>query len=411
MTQPTDALSRDERSLRSTEKEAGEISIAGFLSLAVLSGLTIGMAKIVTQLFAISIGADAFQIGVISAMESVGMMLLTVPAGFIIARHGAKTVYAIASLGPLFVNLFIPALGSWWTLALARLLIGLCIPFRTVSMNSAFLSQLRRIGDGKAGWYRGSFTLGVAVLGPAAATLLVTHASYGWGFAAIAALFAVMAGFSLSFFPAREPGASGEAPTSPWRQITSLLRNPELAESCAIEFLSNATASLFGTFVLLVAMRLPGLSAADGVNVLLVDGLTTMAALFLGANLLRRLDRRQAYAIGLALAVASLGITASANGLLALMAAGILLAGATALVHLVNMILLSRLPGEKSKAAGVYQLSQMLGATSGAMLGGALSRLLPLQTIFLACIPLLLAAALPIALFGRQSVLLSSPRR
>ena len=390
-------------------KPAGQLSIAGFLSLAAMSGVTIGMAKIVTQLFAIDIGADAFQIGVISAMESVGMMLLTVPAGFIIARHGAKTVYAIASLGPLLLNLIIPFLSLWWAVAIVRLAIGICIPFRTVSMNSAFLGQLKRIGDGKAGWYRGSLTLGMAVLGPALATFLNARVSYLWCFAVIAFLFGVMALFSLSFFPEREEQAAVPAQGGFLGQVGALLRNPDVAESCAIEFASGATGSLFATFILLAAMALPGLTAADGVTVLLVDGGVTMACLFLGANLIRRLGRRPAYAAGLVLAVISLAIAGMAGGLAGLILGGILLSVASALVHLVNMIVLSRIPGEKSKASGVYQLSQMIGSATGALLGGVMSTVMPVQTVFLAWIPLLVLAAPPIWLLGRQPRALPSP--
>lgn len=387
---------------------AGDISIGGFLALAATSGVTIGMANIVTQLFAISIGATPFQMGVIGAMEASGMMLLMVPAGFIIARHGAKFVYATASLGPLLLYLLMPFLGYWWTIALARLAVGMCIPFRTVSMTSAFLGQLRRIGSHKAGWYRASLTFGMAVLGPAAATFLTPRISFLWCFLIIGTLFGIMAAFSLSFFPEKEePAPGGVATDGFFAQVARLFRNPDVSESCAIEYMSGATGSLFTTFILLVAMSLPGLTARDGVTVLLIDGIVTITALFFGARLLTRLSRRQAYAAGLALAVAALVTAASANGLPGLVIGGVLLSLGAALVHLVNMILLAGLPGEKSKASGVYQLSQMLGSASGALAGGLLSRIMPVQSLFLAWVPFLLLAAVPIWLFGRRSLLLA----
>jgi len=383
-----------------TEKQ---VSISGFLSLSVMSGITIGMARIVTQLFAIDIGADAFQIGVITAAESVGMMLLTVPAGFIIARHGARFVYAVASLGPLLLNLVIPLFSIWWVVALMRLLIGICIPFRTVSMNSAFLEQLKRIGDSKAGWYRGSFTLGISVLGPAVATFITGRTSYFWGFVVIAALFGVMALFSLSFFPEGSKVDAIPARASPYGQISGLLRQRDVAESCAIEFASNATSSLYATFILLVAASLPGLTVHDGVNVVLLDGVVTLVALFLGADVLRRLERRRAYLAGFAISIAGLCIASAAHGFAGLAIGGMSMAAAAALVHLVNMILLSRLPGDKSKVAGVYQLSQMLGSITGAFAGGVLGKFMPVQLIFLAWVPILVLMCLPIWLFGGQS--------
>lgn len=388
------------------------VSITGFLCLAAISGVTIGMANIVTQLYAIHIGASAFEIGIIGAMEAIGMMLLTVPAGFIIARHGARIVYAIASLGPFLLYALAPWLGQWWMLALVRLLVGICIPFRTVSMASAFLGQLKRIGTQKAGWYRAALTFGMAVLGPATATFVTGRFSYMASFLLIAFLFGVMAAFSLSFFPPREEQAPTDAVTAPASpsflgQISHLFRNPDISESCALEFMSGATASLFATFILLVALSLPGLGAEDGVTVLLVDGLVTISALFLGARLITRLSRRQAYAIGLLLAIAAMTVTSLANGLGMLILAGILLSLGAATVHLVNMMLLAHLPGEKSKVSSVYQLSQMLGSVTGAIGGGLLSKFMPLQLVFLAWTLFLLAGAVPIWRFGRRSSLIS----
>jgi MFS family permease len=386
------------------ERRDADLSIGGFFSLAAISGTTIGMASIVTQLFALKIGATPIQIGVIGAMEATGMMLLTLPAGFIIARHGAKRVYSLASLGPLFLYALMPLLGAWWAVAAVRLAIGTCIPFRTVSMTSAFIGQLARIGHAKAGWYRAFFSAGMAVIGPALATLLTGNVSFLWCYLLIAGLFGLMALFSLSFFPEKEDAAGiAKADQPAFAQVAALLSNRDVSESCAIEFLSGATGAMFSTFILLVAGSLPGLTNRDGVTVILADGLVTIAFLFLGAGILRHLTRRQAYAAGLLLATSALGLAANAGGLAGLIAGGVMLSIGSALVHLVNMVLLSNLPGEKSKASGLYQLSSMLGAATGALSGGVLSKIFGIGSLFLAWIPILLAVALPIWLLGRRS--------
>ena len=126
------------------------------------------------------------------------MVLLTLPAGFVIARVGARRVYFLASLGPLLLNLAIPLFAHWTWLAVARLLIGLCIPFRIVAMNSAFLRQLRHIGRDKAGWYRGALTLGMGLLGPLLGNAL-SGGSFTLGFVVIGLCFGSMAVYSLGF--------------------------------------------------------------------------------------------------------------------------------------------------------------------------------------------------------------------
>jgi predicted MFS family arabinose efflux permease len=368
--------------------------LAGFTTLALISGVSIGLGKVVTQFFALSIGADAFQIGLIMAMESIGMVLVTVPAGFVIARFGARRVYAVASTGPLIANLLMPFAGNWIALAVARLTIGLCIPFRIVSMNSTFLAQLHRIGVGKAGWYRGALTAGLALIGPALATVLVANVNYVWAFVVISALFGIMAVGSLYFFTDEAaPPQKGLTPGHIYDEARTLLRNRNVSESCLIEFISSATGSLFGAFVIIVAAQIHSLTKEDGVHIMLFHGATTVLALFGAGRLTQGLNKWLAYGGGLVLATAALVLLGTAQGFVQLAAGAVLLSAASALVHLVNMRLLSDHPGEKSKISGLYNLSSMTGSSLGALAGGFVSKVVAIQTVYLLWLPVLWLAA------------------
>ncbi len=370
--------------------------LASFMLLAAFSGATIGMAKIVTTLYAIEIGANALQLGIIAAMESLGMVLLTLPAGFVIARFGARRVYFLASLGPMLLNLLIPLFGGWLWLAAIRLLIGLCIPFRIVAMNSAFLRQLRRIGNDKAGWYRGSLTLGMGLLGPLLGNWL-SGGSFTLGFVVIGLCFGLMAVYSLGFWEAEqvEPDAVPDtgADGGMLAQVLAMLGHVEIAESCLIELLSGATAALFGTFVILLAMNSAGLSQSQAVSLVMVQGLASVLGLFGLGYLVERFGRRFAYLAGLVAAVLGLLLIGSAHGYALLAAGGVLLSTAAALVHLVNMAQLGEHPVDKSKIAGLFNLAGMLGSFSGALLGGAISQLVGLNNLFFVWIPLVLLVA------------------
>jgi predicted MFS family arabinose efflux permease len=213
-----------------------------------------------------------------------------------------------------------------------------------------------------------------------------------------------MSAFSLSFFPEREQAAPGAvAKGGAVSQLAALLKNPTVSESCSIEFLSGATGAMYSTFILLVAGSLPGLTNRDGVTVILIDGLVSITCLFFGARLFCRLSRRQTYAAGLTLAVAALTIAANATGLPGLILGGMLLATGSAMVHIVNMVLLSQIPGEKSKASGLYQLSSMLGAATGALSGGLLSHVFGLNHLFASWVPILLLCTVPIWLIARRT--------
>lgn len=374
--------------------------LANFILLSLVSGLTIGLGKIVTTLYALSLGASSFQVGLVAATESMGMMLVTVPAGFIIARYGMRSVYFTSSLGPMLVNVAMAFGGSVLALAGGRWLIGLCIPFRIVSMNSAFLERLPRLGQTKAGWYRGTLTAGMAIVGPAAAIFLTGRLSVFACFMLVSGLFALMALFSLSFMPERQvetadrPGLLDE--------LRLIVADADIAESCLIEFLGAATTGLFATFIIVLAAGLPGLTRQAGISVLLFQGVTSVAMLFLGGVVVERLSRARAYAAGLALAAASLLAFGLAGGFAALAAGAVLLSAGAAIVHLVNMRMLAALPGGKSKIAGLYNLASMTGATFGALAGGALSRVVPLQLVFLIWLPLLALGAAGIALLRQR---------
>jgi len=381
--------------------------LSSFIVLAAISGLTVGLGKILTTLYAISLGATPFQVGIVSAMESIGMVLVTVPAGFIIARYGARGVYFLSSLGPLLVNIIIPLSGSWIALAAGRGLIGLCIPFRMVSMNSSFLERLKTLGQAKAGWYRGALTGGTAIIGPAAAALLSQRAGIAISFWIVAALFGLMAVFSLSFLPVRDVRSAEEAPGF-IAELQLIFANPGVAESCLVEFVSSATNALFGTFIILVAMGLPLLTEQDGIHVLLFQGAISVAMLFLGGSFIQRLATPYAYGISLFLAALALGALGLSGGFAGLAIGAMLLSGGSAIVHLVNVRMLASVPGGKSKIAGLYNLASMTGSSFGAIAGGFASKMVAVQSVFLLWIPLLCAAAFLIALLRRRSAITTS---
>lgn len=383
--------------------------LANFILLSVVSGLTVGLGKIVATLYAIRLGATPFQIGVVSAMESVGMILVTVPAGFIIARYGARGVYFLSSLGPLLVNLALPFTGSWVALAAGRGLIGLCIPFRMVSMNGSFLERLKTIGEDKAGWYRGSLTAGSAIVGPAAAALLIARMELTTIFVLISGLFGIMALFSLSFLPSRDEAVAGVPAPGFLAELRLITANAGVAESCLIEFANSATTALFGTFIILLALSLPSLTEQDGIHVLLFQGGTTVAMLFLGGGLVRRLATMPAYVLSLAVAVVALVTLGLAGGFAALALGAALLSVGASVIHLVNMGMLAGLPGGKSKIAGLYTLASMTGASFGAVGGGLLTRIVPLQSIFLLWLGVVAIAAGAVALLHRRRGLSATP--
>jgi MFS family permease len=379
--------------------------LPGFLLLTVLGGITIGMGKVVTTLFALELGATPFQVGMISAAESLGMMLVTVPAGFVIARFGARRVYFLASMGPMLLSTLLPWASVWWLLAAGRGLIGLCIPFRIVSMNSSFLEKLKSLGSGKAGWYRASNSLGIAMLGPALAHALISGHGFVLAYVTIGAGFLGLALFSRVLLqdvvPAhRTPHIEDAGFVT---QIRQMLADRQIGGSCLIEFLSSSTSSLHGTFIIVVALTTLQLSQAVAVQLVMIHGVASVTALFCLGGLVQRLSRPFAHTLSFALACSGLVLLGTGSQFATLAAGGICLATGSALIHMVNMEQMSRHPIAKSKISGLYSLAQMSGNFSGALLGGLLSHFVSAQHIFLAWLPLVLLGSSLLCLRARHT--------
>ena len=60
--------------------------------LALASGTTISMAQLATTLYALALGVDSARLGIIAAMEPLGIALMTLPAGLLVARWRAARV-------------------------------------------------------------------------------------------------------------------------------------------------------------------------------------------------------------------------------------------------------------------------------------------------------------------------------
>ncbi|WP_202414190.1 MFS transporter [Duganella flavida] len=368
--------------------------IVRFVLLAIVSGATIGTAKLVTTLYALEQGATAAQVGVISAMESLGMALLTLPAGFLIARFGARTVYGLASIGPLLLNLLIPLTSAWYWIALTQLLIGLCIPFRVVSMNSAFLGELQRIGVAKAGWYRAALLVGMGLCGPFVANALSGTLGYGWSFVLVAVSFGGMALFAQTFLPDEAAGGSGGAGPGALREIRAMLSSVTIAESCLVEFVASAARASYAAFTVVIALQVLHLSQAQAVQLLMIDGVAAVAALLGLGYLVHGVPVSRQYAASVVLSITGLTVLAYADGFASFALGDVLLGIGASLIHLVNMEQLSRHPAAKSKISSLFNTASMAGSFGGAMLGSALSAWIGLQQVFLAWIPVLLLVTL-----------------
>lgn len=75
-----------------------------FAPLASLMGVSVGMAQVTTSLFAVELRSSASMLGLIAAGQSVGVILMSLPAGVLTERLGPRWpfVFGTALAGALY---------------------------------------------------------------------------------------------------------------------------------------------------------------------------------------------------------------------------------------------------------------------------------------------------------------------
>lgn len=358
--------------------------LTGFVGLTLLSGLTIGMNKVLGTLLGVHLEVSNLQLAMISSAETFAMALGTLPAGHLLSRGNPKYLYAGVSLTLAGIFCILPWLPGWQWVAATMFLVGLCISLRIVAMSTIFLVRLPELGQGKAGWYKGTLTLGIQFLGPVTGNYLIAHFGLQAGFIVSAGLFAILAVLGWQVLPAhtgsRKSGAT-EAAAGSWQ---ALLRLPAVRTTYLFEILASFTASSVGVFSILLALRVLHWPQQHAVWLMAVQGLSFVAVLLgLGSVVLKSRHRDRIYAGAHAAIMAALlllGLYPSSGGYVA---ASVLLGLGLGVNNLVNIDRIARAPVDKAKVSAHLTLFGMLGGTLGALAAGRLADAFGLQRVFL----------------------------
>lgn len=361
--------------------------LIGFVGLTLLSGMTIGMNKVLSTLLGIHLGVSNLQLAVISSAETFAMALGTIPAGYILARGNPKYLYAAVSLTLSAAFCALPWLPGWEWVALLMFLVGLCISLRIVAMSTVFLVRLPEIGQSRAGWYKGTLTLGMQFVGPLTGNYAIANLGLKAGFLVSAGMFALLAVLGWHVLPEtsgrKAGGAAGLAggPASSWRALWQL---PAVRTTYLFEILASFTASSVGVFSLLLAMRVLHWPHQHAVWLMAVQGLSFVVVLLLmGKPVLGSPQRDRMYGgahLAIMLALLILGTLPNTG---AYLFASVLLGLGLGVNALVNTDRIGRAPVDKARVSSHLTLFGMVGGTGGALAAGKLADSIGLQHVFL----------------------------
>ncbi|OON63219.1 hypothetical protein B0920_07405 [Massilia sp. KIM] len=364
--------------------DGGELRrfLIGFVGLTLLSGLTIGMNKVLGTLLGLHLHVSNLELAVISSAESVAMALGTLPAGRLLAQGDPRRWYGGVSLALAGLFCALPWLPGWHWVALAMFVVGLCISVRIVAMSTVFLIRLPELGQARAGWYRGTLMLGIQFAGPLTGNYLIAHLGLHAGFLVSGAAFAALALLGWQVLPA-QPVRRESQPGAP-AALRSLLRLPEVRLTYAFEILASFTASSVGVFSLLLAIRELHWPRQHAVWLMAAQGLAYVGVLlFLGRAVLGSPARARIYAAAHGAIMLALLLFGAWPHSLAYLAAALLLGAGLGVNNLVNTDRIARAPVDKARVSAHLTLFGMAGGSAGALLAGRLADGIGLRTVFL----------------------------
>jgi MFS family permease len=358
-----------------------------FALLASLMGVSVGMAQVATSLYAVHLGSTATMLGLVAGAQSVGVLLMSLPVGLLVDRFGPARPFGAGTLLVGLVYALLSLGGPPPLLLGCTALISFAMPLRFVSLNTVFFEQLASLGEGKAGWYRGTHMLGMFLVGPLLGAALVSAVGFGWTYRVIASLFFVTIAVSPIVF-VRYGSRPATARALGWPALKSqlglLVSDPEVRRVSALEALTQATGAYFTFFIVVVALQVAGLSASEASTLISAKGVTYIVALFLLGGAVRRLGPLRATLGSFACLALSLGLIGTSQKPIWLWAGSLGLGLGLGTIQIATLTRYAQIGARTGhgKASGLNALAGPSGGVFGSLAGGLLGRWLGQQHVF-----------------------------
>ncbi|MBI5257852.1 MAG: MFS transporter [Burkholderiales bacterium] len=348
--------------------------------LNVLVGASHGVTRVVMPLYAASLQAQSWQIGLVGGLQFLGLLLLSMPTGALIERHGSLALFRIGSLAAALLYAFgLTQVSAPWQLILCVTGMGLVIPLRLVPTNTEFLHLLPRLRPAQAGWNRGANSLGMYFIGPSLGALLLGLLGFAPTFLLVAAVFLATLVIGSRVLAGAPPGRGDEA--TPLRQrvrrqIGMVRERPLVRQTMLMDMVGQMALAYFSVFIVLLGMRQFGMGLQQAAALITLQGALFVATLFVGGALTARWPEERRFLVALSLLLAHAALLAFARSPLWLWAGAALLGLGLGLQQLGSVNRYARLMRElgRGHAGGLSSMAAPAGGLTGAMLGGLLSQ-------------------------------------
>lgn len=384
---------------------APEARLAGLLTLGLLVGTVNGITRVAMPLYMAAIGALPWQVGLVGAFGYTGMLLLALPMGAWIDRHGSRPLFVRGVAVAALLYLVVSATRTPWQAIGCAVVLGLVLPLRTITAQTEFLALLPQLSSAKAGWNRAAGMLGMFFLGPAIAAAVIASLGFAPVFqlAAAGMLLALPVGARVLTVRTRPSGPVSDAPRDEGlsqrvrAQVALLRAHADVRRTMAVDFLTQAAVAYFVVFTVLLAVHRFGMSVQAAAGIVTVQGAAFVATLLAAGPLLERWREDTQVLMACVLMVAQgalFGFGVSPAALwagAALMGVGVGLQGLTSTRRFAALM---KTYG-RGRVGGLTSLGPPAGGVVGAVAGGLVSQRFGSEAGFrlLALVFLLLCAA------------------
>ncbi len=383
----------------------GNELIFKFMLINISTGIAMGMVNLILPIYALSLNASSTQIGLIKGIAGIGDLLVVLPAGFMVDYLGSKKMYSLSAVMGSSIIVLISYVSSIELLLFIMVFFGMARSLRTTSLNADFFKNMNIIGVKKGGWFKGSMSVGGALIGPILGGIAIVALSYKSYFA-LASVF-LLAPFLVIL--ARTNGRSN-SPVRPKNlnlidasnHYKALAKNRTLVSATIIESINGAFFITFSTFIVVLVIK--DLSLSPGVAAMLIalKGGATICVVFFCGQLLRK-NNTNLYLFSFIVTILALLVLGMSRDILQLSIASVVLGLSSGLITLITFTQVGNIDGEKGKIAGIFSFGFGMGSILGPTLGGIIGDIYSIQAIFLSFIPLFGALSLFTFMEGRKN--------
>jgi len=383
----------------------GNELILKFMLINISTGIAMGMVNLILPIYALSLNASSTQIGLIKGITGIGDLLVVLPAGFMVDYLGSKKMYSISAVMCSSIIVLISYVSSIELLLLIMVFFGMARSIRTTSLNADFFKNMNTIGIKKGGWFKGSMSVGVALIGPILGGIALVAMSFKSYFA-LASVF-LLAPF-LVILARTNDGSNLPVKSKNFKladasnHYKALAKNRALVSATIIESINGAFFITFSTFIIVLVIKDLRLSPGVAAMLIALKGIATISVVFLCGQLLRK-NNTNLYLFSFIVTILALLVLGMSRDTMQLAIASVVLGMSSGLITLITFTQIGNIDGEKGKIAGIFSFGFAMGSILGPMLGGIIGDFFSIQAIFLSFIPLFGILSLFTFIEGRKN--------